>query len=167
MSDEWINKIDISAGLNVKHITEFFSLWDLLSEVHLNNEVSDTILWKLIASGSYSVQGSVWGAHSTIMKPAVWNTCSSPKVKFFVCLIFQNKIWTADRLCRQCLPNCGLLKLCNRVSEPAAHLMFCSWFSICIWCDIGFALSTHLWRIGPTCKLLAKGDRPSHTMAIG
>ena len=59
MSDEWINKIDISAGLYVKHITEFFSLWDLLSEVHLNNEVSDTILWKLIASGSYSVQGSV------------------------------------------------------------------------------------------------------------
>ena len=45
-------------------------------------------------------------------------------------------MWTADRLERRGLQNCGLCKLCNQVQESAKHLLYQCRFTIRVWSNL-------------------------------
>ena len=45
--DNWVSLIDISAGLSLDHLEQFFALWSKLLPINLQPGVLDTILWKL------------------------------------------------------------------------------------------------------------------------
>jgi hypothetical protein len=52
----------------------------------------------------------------------VWKTWASPNQKFFAWLLWQNRLWCADRLQRRGWPNEYFCPLCRRNLETAAHL---------------------------------------------
>src|SRR3954467_13966492 len=56
-----------------------------------------------------------------------------PKVKFFVWLATQDRLWTADRLAKRGWPNCGLCPLCKQVQEFGEHLRYKCRFTIRLW----------------------------------
>jgi hypothetical protein len=51
-NDTWINHIDTCPASN--HIQEFMKLWEITSELHIDDNATDPILWKLNTTGSYS-----------------------------------------------------------------------------------------------------------------
>jgi hypothetical protein len=52
--DEWIRKFSREAPLSIDHLTQFFQLWALIQNVHLDEHVEDDIVWKLTGNGQYS-----------------------------------------------------------------------------------------------------------------
>ena len=94
---------------------------------------------------------------SSVMPTLVWKPWAPPKCKLFSWLVLQNRIWTADRLEQRGWDNCGRCKLCNRVQESAAHLLFQCSFSSRVWTVVKSWLGMHDifpsdWRIIPTVK---------------
>ena len=67
------------------------------------------------------------------MNKVVWKASAPPKIKFFAWLAIQNRLWTADRLEKRGLTNCGLCPLCKQAQETAAHLFFQCRYSKRIW----------------------------------
>jgi hypothetical protein len=86
---------------------------------------------------------------------------STPKCKFFVWFIFQDRVWTADCLQKRRWPNCGRRKLCNREDETAVHLLFKCRYPILIWSItswLGFSL-VDMAMCGQTMTRLSGGSR--------
>lgn len=48
---QWIN---MSNGLSVEHIGQFYTLWEWLGRVHLQDGRADDIKWNLATNGTYS-----------------------------------------------------------------------------------------------------------------
>ena len=107
MDDQfWVSQIDTHGGLTFDHITQFATLWEILADIQLNNDVPDKIVWKLTQNGSYSSKSAYnmqfLGQTSSTMPALVWKPCPPPlKCKIFAWLILQNRVWSADRLERR------------------------------------------------------------------
>ncbi|WVZ83433.1 hypothetical protein U9M48_030579, partial [Paspalum notatum var. saurae] len=85
-----------------EQLTEFLELWELLEGVQLSDQ-PDRIRWKLMAN-------------------AVWKAHAEGKHKFFMWLLIQANILTADKLALRnwlCNPVCVL---CDQQQETAVHL---------------------------------------------
>ena len=138
--DAWINQINTSDGVTLAHIQQFVALWTSLQQVHLDEDVPDTITWTMSSTRSYTASSAYHaqfiGTTSSNMKKIVWKVWAPPKCKFFAWLIIQNRVWTADRLRRRGLPNCDLCPLCKQTGETAAHLLFQCRFAKRIWCMV-------------------------------
>ena len=157
----WISKINMDEGLTVDHITQYIALWGKLENVHLAPDEPDSIVWKLSNNGCYSAKSAYMAQFlsltSSVMPTLVWKPWAPPKCKLFAWLVLQNRIWTADRLERRGWDNCGRCKLCNRVQESAAHLLFQCSFSSRVWTVVKSWLGMHDifpsdWRVIPTVK---------------
>ena len=74
--EAWILDIDFSEGLSVNHLEEFKKLWQLTSQLQLDDEVSDAITWKLTSSGVYSCSSAnkaqFFGEIDSLMNNLVW-----------------------------------------------------------------------------------------------
>ena len=133
----WILKIKIDTPVTAAHVHEFFSLWMLVNEVHLDEHAEDDITWKhsndgiYLASSTYKAQ--FLGLILSPMDFMVWKAWAPPKVKFFSWLALQDRIWTADRLARRGWPNCGLCQLCKREQESGVHLFFKCRYTLRLW----------------------------------
>jgi hypothetical protein len=46
-NNAWVSKVDLGADFSMEHLTQFVALWCLLHTVDLNEDVEDTITWKL------------------------------------------------------------------------------------------------------------------------
>jgi hypothetical protein len=74
------------------------------------------------------------------------------RVKFFVWLILQNWVWTANRLLQRKWPNQYFCPLCIRNLETATHLLMECEFSKSIW------LLINGWASLPSLHLIWWGD---------
>jgi hypothetical protein len=123
--------------LSLAHIHEYIRLWVLLSDIHLIEDIEDSIIWNLTPSGEYSTNSAYnaqfFGATQNNMNKMVW--WAPPKIKFFAWLAIWNRLWTLDRLERRGWDNCGLYPLCKQHKETEAHL-----FSHCRY-------ARRLWRM--------------------
>jgi hypothetical protein len=101
----WINEIDISHGLDMENIQHFVTLWKLLSDVHLMQDVQDTITWKFTKDEQYCASSTYImefkGLTSTTLNTLVWKVWAPPKGKFFARLVMQDNISTADCVARR------------------------------------------------------------------
>ena len=133
----WTSQVDILQGITVEHLSEFVSLWERVSHVHLDVNTPDTITWKFTTNGHYSAasayKAQFYGHTDTAMISTIWKIWAPPKCKFFAWLAINNRIWTADRLQRRGWPNCNLCPLCKQVQESAAHLLFQCRYTIRVW----------------------------------
>lgn len=152
----WMLKIKPPTVISVEFITQFFTLWMLLDEVHLDALAEDDILWKHTTSGHYSAasayKAQFIGMVFSPMDQMVWKVWGPPKVKFFAWLALQDRIWTADRLAKRGWPNCGLCPLCKRVQESGSHLFFKCRYTLRLWALVIekfhiFELDTSSWHL--------------------
>jgi hypothetical protein len=80
---------------------EFAELWTLVQSTHLSDN-EDAISWTKSSDSTYSASTAyLTSFSSSTPKPllaAIWDTKMEGKVKFFLWLILQNRLWTGQRL---------------------------------------------------------------------
>ncbi|WVZ49014.1 hypothetical protein U9M48_000396 [Paspalum notatum var. saurae] len=107
-----------------QQLYKFFSLWDLLQEVQLSNQ-DDCIRWKWTAEGTYSSKSSYLaqfrGSFCSFQGNAIWNAHAEDKHKFFMWLLVQAKVLTADKLALRHSPCNPVCTLCDQQQETAEH----------------------------------------------
>ena len=100
LDDQWIR--DVAYDLTVPLLDEFVQLWELIDGANFdaNNMEADTIVWIRTASGDYSAK-SVYnmqfeGGLLSLFPKMVWKVWAPAKCKFFMWIMLQNRVWTAD-----------------------------------------------------------------------
>jgi hypothetical protein len=127
----------MDANLTIPHIHEYIRLWVELCDVHLREEIEDSIVWNLTSNGEYSTASAYnthfFGTTSTNMNKLVWKAWAPPKIKFFAWLAIQNRLWMADRLEERGWTNCSLCPLCKQCQETVVHLLSQCRFTKRLW----------------------------------
>ena len=124
--EQWIR--DVSYDLTVPLLDEFVRLWGLIEDVHFDtsNPEMDTIIWTRTATGEYTARSAYdmqfEGGLLSLFPKMVWKVWAPSRCKFFMWLMLQNRVWTADRLLLREWPNCYFCQLCCRNLETAVHL---------------------------------------------
>jgi hypothetical protein len=118
-------------------LAQFVDLWTLINNIHLEENVEDSIVWKLTESGLYSAVSAYklhfLGLLLSNLNTLVWKAWATPKAKNHAWLALQNRLWTADRLQNRGWPNCGLCPLWKQTLETNDHLFVAFRFTIRIW----------------------------------
>jgi hypothetical protein len=79
---------------------------------------------------------AVWGGFSSFAK-IVWKVWAPSKCKFFMCLLLQNRVWTANRLLNREWTNSYFCHLCYRNLKTTNHLLVEYPISCSIWHAVG------------------------------
>ncbi|KAF8648720.1 hypothetical protein HU200_064774 [Digitaria exilis] len=94
--------------------------------VNLQAEAEDQIVWTRTTSGTYSAKSAYdlqfEGTSFSACASDTWKPWASSRCKFFLWLLLQNRIWTADRLLQRGWPNEYFCPLCVRNLETINHL---------------------------------------------
>jgi hypothetical protein len=133
----WISKIKMDVEFSIEHIRQYISLWTMLAEATVRDDLEDEITWNLTESGTYSsssaYKAQFFGAILAPIASSVWKFWAPPKIKFFMWLALQNRLWTNDRLEKRGWPNGRHCKLCNQAFETVNHLLVNCRFTIRLW----------------------------------
>jgi len=136
-TNNWVRQIRNAHSLCTTHLAEFVQLWGLVQEVPLRNDQADDIKWKFSPAGVYSAKSAYkaqfLGSTAVPALSSIWKTWAPPKCKFFAWLIFQNRVWTADRLASRGWPHNTSCALCRQTMESALHLLAECRFTRRIW----------------------------------
>jgi hypothetical protein len=127
-------------------LDEFVKLWGLTEDVNFDSQhmEQDIIAWTRTTLGEYSAkpayemqfEGGIFSSFPNI----VWKVRAPSKCKFFMSLLLQNRVWTADRLLNREWPNSYFCQLCYRNLQTTNHLFVecpisCSiWRAADVWC---------------------------------
>ena len=80
----WILKINPNTVVTVGHIREFFALWMLVHDFHLDDQAEDDIIWKHVNDGIYSAatayKAQFLGLILSPMDHMVWKACPPPRL---------------------------------------------------------------------------------------
>ena len=111
----------------VEQMAEFVALWDAVQNVQLTQQ-PDVIVWKWTANGMYTAKSAyniqLQGVFSTFDGRTLWKAHAEGKHKFFMWLLLQAKILTADKLLIRNWPCNPTYSLCDQENETALHLCF-------------------------------------------
>jgi hypothetical protein len=103
----------------------------------LHLETPDQYRWKLTQDGSYSSKSAYAAFSKGSIKFSswrrIWKTWASPRCKFFIWLVFHNRVWTANRLARRNLPHPEACPLCDQEGETINHLLVGCVFARQVW----------------------------------
>jgi hypothetical protein len=95
----WVGKIELGMDFSFQHLSQFINLWGLLQEVHLVEDVEDSIVWKLTENGQYSSKSAYnlqfLGSTLSPLYHSVWKAWTPQKFKTFAWTAIQNRIWMA------------------------------------------------------------------------
>lgn len=121
---------------NADQLDQFPEIWEKIQTMHPINQL-DKIVWKLNENNTYSA-GFAYKVQyiGIICRPdlmKVWRTRAEAKVKFFLWLLLQNCLWTADWLAARGWPHSDRCPLCDQELETAAHLVPGCSYSRAIW----------------------------------
>jgi hypothetical protein len=82
-----------------EELDQFITLWSMITHVQLNND-PDKVIWRLSADGwyttKYAYRAQFLGSHADYEWNCIWKSKAEPKCRFFLWLLFQNKLWTTD-----------------------------------------------------------------------
>jgi hypothetical protein len=127
----------ISGGLTVEVLLEYLRIWDLVGGVILHEDVPDQYNWKLTQHESYTSKSAyeAFFVGSIRFGPwrRIWKTWASPRCKFFIWLVFHNRVWTADRLARRNLPHPEVCPFCDQEEETINHILLGCVFAREVW----------------------------------
>jgi hypothetical protein len=117
-------------------IDQFAELWTLVHSTHLSDN-EDVISWTKSSDSTYSASTAYLTSFSgSTPKPllaAIWDTKIEGKVKFFLWLILQNRLWTGQRLQDRGWPHNDKCALCNLILEDANHLVLACPYALEVW----------------------------------
>lgn len=134
----WVS--DIRGVLSASVLDEYLQLWELLEDVHLQQDAQDQHIWKLSRSGAYSSKSAYNAFFVGTIRFApwkrIWKSWALWCCKFFIWLAALNRCWTADRLAKRGLPHPASCTLCDQAPEIINHLLVSCvvaqeiWFSV-------------------------------------
>lgn len=131
LNRRWIS--DIKGALYVGVLVEYIQLWDLLSEVVLQQEIEDKHVFNIVSDGIYlaksAYKGLFAGSTSFGHYCRVWKTWAPPKCRFFLWLAAHKRCWTADRLVKEGLDHPSKCPLRDQEAETLDHLLVSCVFS--------------------------------------
>ncbi|GJN07886.1 hypothetical protein PR202_ga25756 [Eleusine coracana subsp. coracana] len=111
---------DIQGALSVDAFCEYYQLWAVLLEFHLDSE-EDRHTWTHEPSDCYSSKSAYrayfQGAITFQPWKRIWGSWAPGKCKLFLWLVVRNRCWTADRLQRRGLPHPTACVLCDQEAE--------------------------------------------------
>lgn len=106
-------------------IDQFVKLWASLQTVQLSS-LEDSVTWKQSKDGTYSAasayEACFFGRIPRPLLAATWEVKSEGKICFFLWLLIQNRLWTADRLQARGWPHQDNCAFCDQQLENANHL---------------------------------------------
>jgi len=121
---------------NVQQMAEFIQLWNHIEGVQLNDQ-EDCIRWIWTENGVYSSKSAYLaqfkGSYSAFKAKSIWKAHAEGKHKFFVWLLIQAKILTADKLSQRNWPCNPVCVLCDQEPETAIHLCLKCPFALEVW----------------------------------
>ena len=131
----WVG--DIKGARTIEVLIEYLHIWDIVDGLLLQPDVQDRYTWKLSQDGTYSSK-SAYGAFfvGTIKFGPwrrIWKTWAPPRCKFFIWLVFHNRVWTADRLAKRGLPHPDACPFCDQAEETIHHLLVECVFTHQVW----------------------------------
>jgi hypothetical protein len=137
LEDNWIR--DIMQGITAQLFSDYVLLWGLVDEANFDpsTQGEDEIFWTRTSDASYSSRSAYGiqfdGSIESSFPTTVWRVWAPSRCKFFMWLLLQNRVWTADRLLLREWPNNYFCSLCWRNLETAAHLFVECPELICLW----------------------------------
>jgi hypothetical protein len=147
----WVQ--DIRGARTVEVLLDYLHVWDMVDEIILHPEIPDRYIWKLTNDGSYSSKSAYAAFFLGSIKfgswRRIWKTWAPPRCKFFIWLVFHNRVWTADRLAKRNLPHPESCPLCDQEDETINHLLVGCVFARQVW-----SLVLHqfgLLHLAPVC----------------
>jgi len=130
---------DIRGALGWHGLAEYLQLWDMLSNIALNDN-TDVHQWRFEPSDNFSTRSaySAFFIGSTTFEPwkRIWKTWAPGKCKTFIWLAVRNRCWTADRLQKRGLPHPEHCPLCDQDDETVQHLLTSCVFARQFWFSI-------------------------------
>jgi hypothetical protein len=128
---KWIS--DIKGPLTVGVLKDYLQLWDMTSVWQLQPEVEDKHVFSIAPNGIYSAKTTYEGFFlGSVIFPhhkKIWKTWALPKCCFFIWLVAQNRLWTADRLAKRGLIHPEKCPFCDQEDETIDHLLVTCSFS--------------------------------------
>ena len=123
-----------------EQLRQFVDLWSQLQGVQLQ-ESEDTISWRFESSGKYSAR-SAYDAQFVGTFPhhnwrKVWKIKAEPKCCFFIWLLLQLKLPTADRIIKRGGQADQICKLCHCRQETHLHMMAKCSYAGRLWRQVG------------------------------
>ena len=133
--NSWVQ--DIKGARTVVVMLEYLRIWDIVDGFILHPEIPDQYRWKLTQDGSYTSKSAYAAFFEGTIKfgswRRIWKTWAPPRCKFFIWLVFHNRVWTADRLVRRNLPHPEACPLCDQGDETINHLLVGCVFARQVW----------------------------------
>jgi len=138
VDENWV--ADIQGEISLEALWEYLDLWDILTEVELQEGNTDKHIWRLSGSGVYTAKSAYdalfEGAISFAPYERIWKSWAPPKCRFFMWLAAHNRCWTADRLARRGLTHPDRCLLCDQEEENIQHLLIGCVFARQFWFEL-------------------------------
>jgi len=133
----WVS--DIRGALGWLGLVEYLELWDVLTDVVLQ-DTEDIHHWKFEASGLFSSRSAyrAFFAGSMGFEPwkRLWKSWAPSKCKTFIWVAIRNRCWTVDCLQKRGLPHPDYCPLCDQEEETVQHLLTTCVFARQFWFSI-------------------------------
>jgi hypothetical protein len=100
--NRWVR--EINGGISTAALGQYLRLWDLLTQIRLNDAREDSLIWRHSTDGNFSTNSaySMFFA-ANIRFPcdgAIWKSKAPARCKFFMWLVVHQHCLTADNLQR-------------------------------------------------------------------
>lgn len=174
LNGKWID--DVAFYLSVGLLREIFLLGQKIQSLQLDltSEHEDQIVWTLESSGKYSARSAYeiqFSGHITSNFPKlIWKAWATPRCKFFIWLLLQNRVWTAARLQLWGWRKNYFCALCERNLETATHLFIEFWTLVAMWSDYNNLQPASWTEHGDMeewfMAMTEGGTREAHSLAI-
>jgi hypothetical protein len=125
-NDTWI--ADLTHDVTTSIFGDYVMLWIMVEAASFNplGTADDQITWTRAANGRYSAKSAYLlqfeGCVESSFQKQAWEVWAPSRCKFFIWLLLQNRIWTADRLLAREWPNQYFCPLYRRNLEMAGRL---------------------------------------------
>ncbi|CAN6343306.1 unnamed protein product [Urochloa humidicola] len=128
---------DIAGVLTIQTIEQYLNLWPVMRDVQLQQGREDVLSWRWCPSATYLARSAYraffLGSARFPAAKHIWNAWAPLKVKFFVWLAANRRIWTADRRHRLGLQDWTACKLCDQEQESVEHLFITCPYTRAVW----------------------------------
>lgn len=149
---------DIAHDMTAEIMRDLFCLCRRINQMNLNlnSDLEDEITWVLESSGKYSARSAYeiqfCGQIVSNFPSLIWKAWATPRCKFFLWLVLQDRAWTAARLQQRGWENNYFCALCERNLETAAHIFIECPFTRKIWTLVS------VWSSCPNLNPISWGD---------
>jgi hypothetical protein len=140
-------------------------LWIVVDDagLDLDDNRADEIVWTKTTNGEYSARSAYQlqfqGSVISDFQSLTWKVWAPSRFRFFIWLILQNQVWTADRLMQCQWSNDYFCQHCIRNLETITYLMMECPYTRSVWSSISDRTSL------PRLHQVA-GKETSHTVEL-